>query len=91
MRAIYKYSLEIADEQVLMLRGDVLSAGVEGETIVVWAFQDDGVPERKVQINVYGTGHPYSEPLSTPPHRRFINTVFMGPFVWHIFATEVVE
>ena len=83
MKYIYKYRLEPADETILTLRGDVLSAGVQGQDIMVWAFHDDDTPERKVRVTVFGTGHPYT----AGPEAGFISTVFLGPLVFHVFAT----
>lgn len=57
MKSIYKYRLDPADQTILTLRGDVLSAGVQGDDIMVWAVHDDAAPERKVRVNVMGTGH----------------------------------
>lgn len=51
MKAIYKYKLEPQDEQILPLRGPVLSAGVQGDDIMVWAVHDDEMTPRKVRIS----------------------------------------
>jgi hypothetical protein len=83
MKSIYKYPLEPADETVLTLRGDVLSAGVQGDDIMVWAVHDDTALERQVRINVMGTGHLFVDAAES----AFIGTVFLGPLVFHVFAT----
>lgn len=83
MKSIYKYQLEPADETILTLRGDVLSAGVQGQDIMVWAVYDDAAPERQVRINVMGTGHLFVD----APDASFVGTVFLGPLVFHVFAT----
>jgi hypothetical protein len=85
MKTIYKYRLEPQDETVLTLRGDVLSAGVQGHDIMVWAVHDDDAPERQVRVNVMGTGHDFVD----APQSSFVGTVFLGPMVFHIFATAV--
>jgi hypothetical protein len=87
VRRIYKYALNVADEQDLMLRGRVLSAGVQDGAIMVWAVHDDDVPAYRVQISVRGTGHP----LGSVNESDFVGTVFMGPYVWHIFAKVPVS
>jgi hypothetical protein len=85
MKFIYKYpTLQPTVETILTLRGSVLSAGVQGQDIVVWAVYDEAAPERRVRVNVIGTGHPFARVLET----RFIGTVFLGPLVFHVFATE---
>lgn len=83
MKTIYKYPLKPTDETVLTLRGDVLSAGVQGGDIMVWAVHDDASPERQVRVNVMGTGHLFTD----APESSFIGTVFLGPLVFHVFAT----
>jgi len=91
VKTIYKYPLEIREQTVLTLRGEVLSAGVQGDDIVVWAVYDDEVPERQVVIHVMGTGHPFVD----APESSFIGTVFLGvglgQCVFHVFVTDSKE
>ncbi|GAT03496.1 uncharacterized protein RMCFA_3608 [Mycolicibacterium fortuitum subsp. acetamidolyticum] len=82
MKAIYKYKLEPQDEQILPLRGPVLSAGVQGDDIMVWAVHDDEMTPRKVRISTRGTGHA----LDGADDGQFIGTVLLGSLVFHIFA-----
>lgn len=82
MKTIYKYTLDAVGKQELMLHGKVLSVGVQDGQIVVWAVHDDDIPAHRVQISVRGTGHL----LGDVDESDFVGTVFMGPFVWHIFA-----
>jgi hypothetical protein len=82
MKSIYKYKLEPQNENVLELQGPALSAGVQGDDIVVWAVHDDELSPRKVRISTSGTGHP----LEGADEGEFIGTVFLGPLVFHIFA-----
>ena len=82
MKSIYKYKLEPQGENVLELRGRVLSAGVQGDDIVVWAVHDDELTPRKVRVSTRGTGHW----LEDVDPNGFIGTVFLGPLVFHIFA-----
>lgn len=83
MKTIYKYPLKPADETVLTLRGNVLSAGVQGDDIMVWAVHDDGALDRQVRVSVMGTGHSFVD----APESDFIETVFLGSLVFHVFAT----
>lgn len=85
MRTIYKYPLKVEDEQPLTLRGRILSAGVQDRDIMVWAIHDDSVTPRTVRVSVRGTGHP----LHDADQGEFIDTVFLGPLVFHVFAKEV--
>lgn len=82
MKSIYKYRLE-PGETILTLRGKILSAGVQGDDIMVWAVHDDNALDRQVRVSVMGTGHPFVN----APESDFIGTVFLGPFVFHVFAT----
>ena len=82
MKSIYKYRLEPEDENVLELRGWVLSAGVQGSDIMVWAVHDDELTPRRVRISTRGTGHL----LEGADEGEFIGTVFLHQLVFHIFA-----
>jgi len=84
MKSIYKYRLEPRDEIVLLLRGNILSAGVQGDDIMVWAVYDDDAEPRDVRVSVMGTGHDFVN----APESAFVGTVFMGPLVFHVFAEE---
>jgi hypothetical protein len=81
MKTIFKYLLN-PGVTVVTLRGDILSAGVQGDDIMVWAIHDHDAPERQVRIYAMGTGHPFT----ATPSACFIGTVFLGPLVFHIFA-----
>lgn len=86
MKAIWKYTLKITDEQsVKMPRGaKILSTASQDGSLCVWAEVD---PSRwakgdtvDVAFAVVGTGNPMS-------HRgSFVGTVVMSPFVWHVYA-----
>lgn len=82
MKTIYKYGLE-PGVTILTLRGKILSAGVQGDDIMVWAVHDDDALERQVRVSVMGTGHLFVD----APESDFVGTVFLGPLVFHVFAT----
>lgn len=84
MKSIYKYQLKPTDETILTLRGRVLSAGVQNGEIMVWAVYEDDAPLREVRVCVMGTGHYFVN----APESSFVGTVFLGPLVFHVFATE---
>lgn len=85
---IYKYTLDPgATVSEFRLRGRVLSAGVQQNDIVVWAVHDETVPAQRVRIHVMGTGHDFVD----APVTAFVGTVFMGPLVFHVFATYLSE
>ena len=83
MKTIYKYQLASAEENKMRLRGKILSAGVQNGSIMIWAVHDDQQPECEVTVSVMGTGHDFVN----ADDRDFIGTVFLGPFVFHVFAS----
>lgn len=81
MQTIYKYPLKPQSENMLLLRGPVLSAGVQDGVIMVWAVHDDELTPRTVRVSTRGTGHEFNG-----DEGDFIGTVFLGSLVFHIFA-----
>lgn len=86
MRTIYKYQLQ-PGKTTLTLRGKVLSAGVQGKDIFVWAIYDEDATERQVYVNTMGTGHEFVD----APESDFVGTVFLDWMVFHVFATDPQE
>lgn len=98
-KRIYKYSLDALYSESGWSRpmpkgARVLSAGVQNDEIVVWAIVDidaghvmrrfkvvptgAGVNQRPEYWTLVGVNHP-------PEYWAFIQTIFMGPLVFHIF------
>jgi len=80
---IWKYELRVDDRlTVIMPRGArILSVGVQGKTICLWAMVNPETAEQELRIiAIYGTGNPLPEDPGT-----FIGTVQTPPFVWHVF------
>lgn len=84
MTTIYKYPLgPINDSYIVSLPvgAQILTAAIQNDNLTIWARVD---PEMEATNNrivrVYGTGHPIDK------HDAYINTVFDGPFVWHVFV-----
>jgi hypothetical protein len=82
---IWKYTLAITNlqEVEMPLGAQILSVGDQGGQLCLWALV---VPQRgssKRVIEIIGTGNPMEMYLTYP--RRFIGTVLMPPFVWHVF------
>jgi len=89
MRAIWKYPLEITDHQVLALPqpAQVLSVQFQGGQLCLWALvspDHEITPENGTVVHIVGTGHPVEDEARL----TFIDTVQMGPLVWHIFTQE---
>lgn len=85
MRAIWKYELEVTDLQEVEMPIDsqVLSVANQDGRLCMWAL----VPQlesrkEKYCFEIIGTGNPIGQ---TPLSRRFVGTVLMPPFVWHVF------
>lgn len=82
MKTIYKYDLELANEQKLSLPSgaELLSVQAQDEKLVLWAVVDTDLPERDFTITLHGTGNPIPE-----IHGCYIDTVQMDGMVWHFF------
>lgn len=80
---IYKYEVSVHGEPTHIPKGgEILAAGVQGNDIVVWARVNPETPTVPHYFPVYGTGHEIDELHSCLP---LINTVFLGPLVFHVF------
>ena len=101
MQTIWKFELDLSNgdvSQVEMPEGAaVISAGVQGErTFVVWALVDPDAPRATRRFVVHGTGHPVLQEVTetftagiqghpVEVLASFINTIFIGPLVFHVF------
>lgn len=86
MNRIYKYQVFLGSptEIGLPVGAEILSVGMQGRCIQMWARVDtDRSLDRETRrFHVFGTGHDLPEvPL------RFLGTVLQngGEFVWHVF------
>lgn len=84
MPRIYKYPLQIVDQQTIkMPAGAVpLSVQFQGDDLVLWAKVDPDGPESARCFRIIGTGNPFE---GNPG-------IFLGtaqeprrPLVWHVF------
>ncbi len=84
MSQVWKYELQIVDEQTLeMPRGaKVLSVANQSGKLCLWAEVDQS--ERIVYRHflIIGTGNLITEDFEL---RKFVGTVLIDPFVWHVF------
>jgi hypothetical protein len=84
---IYRYTLDAPDgNNVLLLPAgaEVLKVARRECGICLWALVDPDADITTRVFNVYGTG------WNIPPNpRQYIDTVFDGSLVWHIF--EVLQ
>lgn len=107
METIWKFELDLSNGNVSQIEmpadAATISAGVQGETFVVWALVDPDAPRVTRRFVIHGTGHPvlkevtetFTAGIQDHPVEvlaSFINTVFMGPMVFHVFDLgEVVQ
>ena len=80
-KQIYKFMVPLGTYEFTIQKGaEIISAGVQNGTLVVWAIIDPTAPLVTRRTLVVGTGHPFY-----PEDGNFIGTVCMGNFVWHVF------
>lgn len=85
---IFKYPLEITDEQTIEMpvNARILTVKTQGNQICLWALVTPDHTLEKRKIRIYGTGHPVD----------MENIIYIGTtmtegenFVWHVF--EVIS
>lgn len=83
MKTIYKYPIEITDEQKIQMPLDakVIHAGLDPNGIpCIWAMASSHLADHSHYVYVRGTGHEISD------SRRHIGSFVEGPFMWHVFV-----
>ena len=56
--------------------------------IYMWALVDPTETQYKnVHLRIIGTGHPVENDIMN--FHEFVDTVFVGPFVWHVFRKVI--
>lgn len=87
MKTIFKYRLEITDEQELMLPKDaeILTIRMQEEVMQLWALVDTVAELETRKFRIAGTGH--SIDCGKDQYYTYIATVEMGEvgFIWHVF------
>ena len=81
MSVIYKYTLELQQEQTLSLPADaeILTIQIQSGVICAWVRLDTLKPERTRTLVICGTGD------NPPENGRYVATVQTPPMVWHFF------
>lgn len=81
MYKIYKYELELTDNQSLTLpeNSKILTVIEQNNKIVLYAKVSDSEWQDFFMIHIRGTGHPIFETA------KYLNTVKINQFVWHVF------
>ncbi|MCK9369278.1 hypothetical protein M0R04_05005 [Candidatus Dojkabacteria bacterium] len=86
MKKIYKYKLEITDNQkvTLPVDSDFLSCQMQNGELCMWVLVNPNEKETfTAEILVIGTGNPIKEDLDNYGHMA---TVQDGSLVWHVFG-----
>lgn len=84
MRTIWKFPLRLEDIQTVMMPGGavILSVQAQHGVICIWAIVETTAIKTTRSFSILGTGHDASFPVSS---LKFLGTVLMGAFVWHVF------
>ncbi len=87
MKRVYKYPFPILDDVRLALPVGariikVATAGVGAANL--WAIVDPSIEAKSMlELRIVGTGHDFDD-----ANLRHIDTIFDGPFVWHVFEVK---
>jgi len=84
MRRVYKYPLSLETEQRsdIVKDAEILKIGFQGPVLTMWCLVDPAVEETEpMHLRIFGTGWNIDE-FEFLMH---LETVFQGPYVWHIF------
>jgi len=88
---VYKYLLfeQAADDTIIALPRDAqfLKIGVQNDSIYLWALVDGTMPTERFQFMLKGTGHWAGDIIGNGFY--FVDTVFMGPYVWHVWSRRL--
>ena len=85
MRTIWKFPLEIKDEQIIQMPKGSQCLSVpqfQRDVLCIWALVDPENELKDVKFHICGTGNPIPKNLD---QWSFCGTVQAGAFVWHVF------
>ncbi len=87
---VWRFPLKLADRVEIQMptAAQILSVHVQAAdsdtfNICLWAICQPDAPKEWRNFVIVGTGHPMPYDLG-----RFIGTVLMPPFVWHVFEVK---
>lgn len=83
MQKILKYTLKVTDAQTVEMprNADILCVQAQRAQLTIWAVCGWDTPVVNRKFHVYGTGSPLPEPTIG----KYVGTVQIGGFVWHVF------
>ena len=82
MKTIHKYQVDniVGQTYISMPRGaEIVKFGHQNDRFCVWAIVDPDAEHESRAFEVVGTGY------EIDPKLHYIDTVFVGVFVWHLF------
>lgn len=81
---IFKYPLEVTDEQVVVMPAGavILCVQLQGPTPCLWAIVNPDAPKTKRRIDTYGTGKTLAE---APGYYIGTYQLHGGGLVFHVF------
>ena len=87
MKKIFKYNLEIQEEQTLFLPKNsiIISLGLQNGSARIWAMVEDTESELIPHVfYIFGTGHPIPDNIIQCP---FLGTLIddANGLVWHVY------
>jgi hypothetical protein len=91
MKSIWKYQIEIIDEQTITIPkgATILSVQNQDNTTCIWALIDSNNEKIKRSVAVVGTGNPF---LLNDSNYDYIGTIQSNRnyfnFVWHVFIEK---
>ena len=88
--AIWKFPLEIVDEQFVDVPGDWIPqyAEKQGVAVCLWAVVEPEKPKSTKSVVIVGTGQPFDSSLLET--HQYVGSVQQmgGALVWHIYASK---
>ncbi|MGH7901606.1 MAG: DUF7352 domain-containing protein [Thermodesulfobacteriota bacterium] len=89
-KKIYKYQLEITDNQIIKMPvgAKILTVDTQGDdNVCLWALVDPNMEYKDRKIRIIGTGHP----IEDWEKLEYIGTAqqLSGGLIWHVF--EVLD
>lgn len=93
MKKIYKYELELGVARVEMpIESNVLSVGNQRGAVCLWAEVDTISPYTgKEPLMETRTFHTIGTGYTVPQGLKYIDTIIVEPFVWHIYEEASIS
>lgn len=85
-KTIYKYPLELGINELEIPYEKILNVIIQGRIPTLYVLIDDEQQNKKVQVQVIGTGWDIGEGMID--NSIYLNTVTDGIYVWHVFYNE---